>query len=103
MKTKSFQEYLKKRLSKQEILHIERQAAREVKILRYLQTYIASLIDDYIERHNITASDLVRGLDWSPSKVAQVKKGQANLTLESLAHLFAFLDTEPQELFKSKK
>jgi len=37
MKTKSFQEYLQKRLDKKEIDEIKKQAALEVKILKYTQ------------------------------------------------------------------
>ncbi len=37
MKTKSFQEYLEKRLNRKEIEEIERQAALEVKILKRMQ------------------------------------------------------------------
>jgi hypothetical protein len=37
MKTKSFQKYLEKRLNKDEIAEIERQAQREIEIIENLQ------------------------------------------------------------------
>ena len=47
MRTKSFQDYLEKRLSKDEIAEIEEQAKLEVKVLRALQKNIADAITNY--------------------------------------------------------
>lgn len=43
MKTKKFQEYLKKRLSKEEIADIEAQAKSEIKIWQALQKLIIGI------------------------------------------------------------
>ena len=47
MKTKSFQEYLKKRLSKDEIAEIKEQAHLEIQMLRSQQNMISDIINDY--------------------------------------------------------
>lgn len=41
MKTKSFTKYLKKRLSKKEIINIKKQANFEVKILKQIESFLA--------------------------------------------------------------
>ena len=100
MKTRSFQSYLEKRLSKKEIAEIERQAELEVKILKSIQDTISKTMTEYMEVNNIEFNELVKRLDSSPSHVAKIQRGEANLTLSSLAHIFALLGKEPQDIFK---
>ncbi len=99
MKTKSFRKYLEERLNKNEIADIEAQAELETKILQAMQNIIADTIDDYLKKHDIGFNELVRRLDWSPSKVVKVQRGEANMTLSSLAHLFALVGKDPREVF----
>jgi transcriptional regulator with XRE-family HTH domain len=103
MKRKSFQSYLEKRLNKEEIKEIEEQAELEIKILKAIQSGISAAIDEYMSKNGIGFNELVKRLDSSPSRVAKIQKGEANLTLSSMAHLFALLGKEPQEIFKNKK
>lgn len=103
MKTKNFQNLIEKRLNKEEIAQIEEQAKLEAKILRYIQKLISDAITDYMEKNEIGFNELVRRLDSTPSHVAKMQKGQANLTLASIAHIFALLGTEPKNIFKIKK
>jgi transcriptional regulator with XRE-family HTH domain len=101
MKTKSFRKYLEKRLSAEDIATIRAQAELEVKALRFIQKFITDTIDSYMKENNIGFNELVRRLDWSPSKVAKIQRGEANLTMASMAHLFALLGKTPQEVFKN--
>ncbi len=103
MKTKSFQKYLEKRLDKDAIAEIKEQAQLEIKILISIQQMISSTMEDYMEKNKVGFNELVRRLDSSPAHVAKIRRGEANLTLSSLAHLFAALGKEPQEVFKNKK
>jgi len=103
MKTKNFQSYLEKRLNKQEIKEIEDQAILEIKILKTIKEGISAAMAEYMTTNNIGFNELVKRLDSSPSHVAKMQKGEANLTLSSMAHLFALLGKEPQEVFKYKK
>ncbi len=103
MKTKSFQEYLEKRLNKEEIAEIEEQARREVQMLRTIQQIVSTTLEEYMEKNQVGFNELVRLLDSSPSHVTKMRKGEANLTISSLAHIFAALGKEPQEVFRSKK
>jgi hypothetical protein len=106
MKLKSFQKYLEKRLTKEEIAEIDQQVDLEVKILRSLQSLISSSLDDYMEKNKVGFNELVKRLDSSPAHVAKMRRGEANLTLASLAHLFATLGKDlplPAIITKSTK
>lgn len=103
MKTKSFKKYLEKRLNKKEIAEINKYAENEVRIFKYFQEKLAAMVDEYMNQNKIGFNELVRRLDASPSQVAKIQKGEANLTLSSLAHLLALMDKEPNEIFKKKK
>ena len=95
MKTKSFQSYLEKRLHKEEIAQLEKQALLEKKALQNLQQDISKVVNDYTIQENIGFNELVRRLGTSPTQVAKIQKGQANLTIASLAHIFALLKKQP--------
>lgn len=102
MKLKSFQKYLEKRLSKKEIAEIEQQAEREKKVLETMQKNIADAMDAYMKKNNIGFNELVRQLDVSPTHIAKIQKGTANLTLSSIANLLALLGQEPHSVFKKR-
>jgi transcriptional regulator with XRE-family HTH domain len=95
MKTKSFQNYLEKRLDKKEIAQIEKQALLERKALQNLQHDISKVVAEYMAQENIGFNELVRRLGASPTQVAKIQKGEANLTIATLAHIFALLKRQP--------
>jgi transcriptional regulator with XRE-family HTH domain len=103
VKTKSFKTYIEKRLDKDEIAEIEKQAQLEVAILKTLRDIISGTMNDYMEKNNVGFNELVRRLDASPSHVAKIQNGSANLTLSSLAHLLALMGKDPKDIFKIKK
>ena len=95
MKTKSFEKYLEKRLNKKEIAKIEKQALLEKNALQNLQQDISKVVTEYVAQENIGFNELVRRLGTSPAQVAKIQKGEANLTMASLAHIFALLKKRP--------
>jgi len=103
MKTKSFQTYLEKRLNKDEIAKIKKHAQREIRIFELLQKKLADMISDYMKKEGIGFNEFARTLDASPSQVAKMQRGEANLRLSSLAHLLALIDAEPKDFFKTRK
>jgi transcriptional regulator with XRE-family HTH domain len=103
MKTKSFQKYLETRLNKEEIAEIRHQAQLEVKILKSLQKMITDSMNEYMDHEDIGFNELVRRLDSSPTHIAKIQRGEANLTLSSLAHLLALMGKEPKDVFRNKK
>lgn len=103
MKTKSFQDYVEKRLSKEEIKEIEHLAQLEFETLQTLQKDISTAVSVYMKKEDIGFNELVRRLDSSPTHVAKIQKGEANLTLASLARLFALLGQKPHLVFNNQK
>jgi hypothetical protein len=91
MKTKSFKTYLATRLTQEEIAEIEAQAELEARTLKTLQDDIANAVQHYMYQEQIGFNELVRRLDISPVQVSKIQKGVANLTLASVAHIFALL------------
>ncbi len=50
MKTKSFKDYLEKRLDKKEIAQIKKQAEREVRIFKSFQKMLADMTNEYMKK-----------------------------------------------------
>jgi antitoxin component HigA of HigAB toxin-antitoxin module len=91
MKTKNFKHYLEKRLDKTEIEAIEKAAAIEYEIYHDLQKDIAQAMQQYMTQHTVGFNDLVRQLGKSPTQLSKIIKGEANLTLLTVAQLYAFM------------
>lgn len=100
MKLKKFDDYLKKRIDPQEISEIEHQVEVEFESLKALQEDISQFVTEYMLEKQIGFNELVRRLDVSPAQVAKIQKGEANLTLSSLAHLAALFNKRPHITFK---
>lgn len=100
MKTKRFQKYLARRLTKTAIAEIKLQAKLEKESLCSLQSDINTAICFYMKREKIGFNELARRLDFSPTQVAKIQKGKANLTLASIAHIFAVIKQRPHLIFK---
>lgn len=100
--TKSFQKLMEKRLTKAEIAEIENQVMLEARALKSLQNDITNAMNNYMKEKNIGFNELVKRLDVSPAHIAKIKKGAANLTLASIARIFALLGQEPNLVFNKK-
>lgn len=100
--TKRFQGLMEKRLSTAEISEIERQAMLEARALKSLQNDITTAMNNYMKEKNIGFNELVKRLEVSPAHIAKIKQGAANLTLASIARLFAMLEQEPHLVFNKK-
>ena len=103
MKTKSFHDYLKSRLNKTELAEIEQQAKFEVELLKSLQKDIATLVAKYMASQQIGFNELVRRLNISPTQASKIQRGEANLTLATIAHIFALLKMRPHFVVNHKK
>ena len=56
-----------------------------------LQHDISKAVIDYMAKNNVGFNDLVRKLGKSPTQVSKIIKGEANLTLATIAQLYAFM------------
>jgi transcriptional regulator with XRE-family HTH domain len=100
MKTKSFKDYLESRLDKKEIAEIEAQVELEYQAIKNLQNDISIAISSYMVREKIGFNELVRRLDVSPSKLVKIQRGEANLTIASIAHISALLNRKARLVFE---
>ncbi len=91
MKTKNFDTYLESRLSKQKIKQIERDAKMEYETMIALKKDISSAINNYMESNQLGFNDVVERLGKSPSQVSRIIKGEGNLTLSTIAQIYAFM------------
>jgi len=101
MKTKSFRDLIKTKLSKKQLDEIERQAQLEVDILKSIQKVLTDTMEEYMEKNKIGFNEVVRRLSTSPSQAAKIKRGEANLTLASFAHFLALMGKKPKDVFKA--
>lgn len=92
MKIKSFKEQLERRLSSEEIAEIEQAAELEHDILVTLQNDVSQALIKHMADKGIGFNDLVRKLGKSPTQVSKMIKGEANLTLATVAQIFALLN-----------
>jgi hypothetical protein len=102
MKLGNFQDILDKRFTKEELAEIEHEAELELAALKALQQNVKDLFEDYMKKNKLGFNELVRKLDSTPKQISRIQKGQANLTLASLAMLSAKLGQEPVISFKKK-
>ncbi|MAZ77556.1 MAG: hypothetical protein CMF39_02655 [Legionellaceae bacterium] len=96
MKARNFKDYLKKRLDKNEIAEIESAAKLEYQALRSLQHDISKAVIDYMSKNEIGFNEMVEKLDKSPTQVSKIIKGEANITIATLAHVYAAINKMPR-------
>jgi hypothetical protein len=101
MKTKSFNDYLKTRLSEKEIAEIKQKARLEVDILKSIQKVLTDTMAEYMKKNKVGFNEVVRRLSTSPSQAAKIQRGEANLTLASFAHFLALMGKTPKDVFKA--
>ena|ERR1700688_1452290 len=99
MKLMNFRDHLKKRLDKDEIKELEKQAQIEHEALKLLQHDVAAVIAEHMQENGIIFNELIRNLGISPTQGAKIKKGEANLTFASLAHIAGYLGKKPHIVF----
>ena len=99
MKLRNFRDHLSNRLDKREIVELERQAQIEYESLKLLQHDVAAVLAQHMEEEGIGFNELVRRLGISPTQMARISKGEANLTLSSLAHIAGLLGKRAHLVF----
>lgn len=100
MRIKNFDDHLKKRLDNGELKRLEGKALLEGEALQILQHDIAAAIAKHMEERGMGFNELTRELGVSPTQASKIRKGEANLTVASIAHIAAFLGKKPHLIFK---
>lgn len=96
MERRSFNQYAHKRIGKDEVTKIENQVKLESKILKSLQNGISKAIENYLKANNMTFNEFAKKANLKPTEISKLKQKHPHLTLETLAQVFALLETEPQ-------
>lgn len=99
MKLINFKEHLKQRLDEAEIKELEKQALIEYESLKLLQHDMAAVIAQHMDEKKLGFNDLVRKLGISPTQMAKITKGEANLTFASIAHIAGLLGKRAHIVF----
>jgi hypothetical protein len=100
MKTKSFDDFMKTRLTDEEIAEIKRQAQLEVDMLRAIHKILSDTMTEYMQKNNIGINEVARHLFISSSQAVKIQRGQVNLTLGKFAHFLALMGKEAKDIFK---
>jgi hypothetical protein len=96
MKTTSFNDILRKNFSPAEIKEIKEAADLEYEILKGIQNDISKNLSQFMENENCSLSDISRKLGTSLSQVKKILQGKANLTIASMAHIYALMGKKPK-------
>jgi transcriptional regulator with XRE-family HTH domain len=99
MKIKNFDDALKQRLDAKELKTMKAQALLEQEALRLLRRDIASAIALHMDKTGMGFNELTRKLGVSPTQASKIRRGEANLTVASIAHIAAFLGKKPHLIF----
>jgi transcriptional regulator with XRE-family HTH domain len=102
MKLKNFDDLVKKRLTKEEIAKIKQKAKLEAQIFRSMQEELKNKVNAYMIKHDLGFNEMIRRMGTSPSQFSRIQKGQANLTMASIAHISAQLDSPTTLQFKKR-
>ncbi len=100
MKTKNFREYLQERFDEKTIQEIEAQADIEAENLKNLQEEVSKAVAAYMSEQKIGFNELVKRLGTSPSQIAKIQRGEANVTLATLAHFGSLIGKKPRVVFE---
>lgn len=60
------------------------------KIFDAWQKEINEMLTNYMKQNNVDFTDLVKILNISPTQIAKIQKGQANVTITSMGHVFCY-------------
>lgn len=99
MRLKSFQDCLQSRLDPEDLRRLEVRASLEIEALKSLQLGVSAALEAYAKREQIGFNELLRRLAISPSQLLKIQRGEANITLASVAHIAALLGCMPSLSF----
>ena len=96
----SFEEYLEKRIGKEEKEALEKEAEVHLAILKEMQESISAEVAKFMAKEGIGFNELTRRLDTSTRQTSKIVKGEANLTLETIADLAEVMGKRPLIKFR---
>jgi hypothetical protein len=96
----TYESVRRERLSPRERAAQNRLIEAEARALNSLQAAISKQIDAFMKSEGIGINELTRRLRTSSRQTSRIMKGQANITLATLAALGAVMNKKPKVEFK---
>ncbi len=101
--TENLDGYFEKRLGTEQYLESKKEAYREADILMAMHKLVTTSVEEYMQDQQVGFNELARRLQLSPTYVSKMRKGQANLTFGTFAHVMRILGKEASDFLKIKK
>lgn len=89
--------------SPEEVLKIDAAAERRARIRRGLSDQVSKALAAYMAREDIGFNELERRLHMSSATTSKLLKGEANITLETIAAVSLVIDQDPDLRWSSAK
>ncbi len=102
-RVKQFDDYDKirrKRLTAKEISDQDKEIKLEVMALKAMQESISAELARYMANEGIGVNELTRRLNTSSRQTSRIMKGEANVTLATLAEVAAIMGARPKIIFE---
>ncbi len=99
-KFKSFDAFLEKKIGKEEKASLEKEAENYLLVLKEMQDVISAEVAKYMAKEGIGFNEMTRRMDTSSRQTTRIIKGEANITLETLAELAFVIGKHPHITFK---
>lgn len=99
-KFEDYDDVRKEIFSPNEILSLDSAANEEIAAIKSLQESISSAVARYMAEENIGFNELTRRLEVSSRITSKLVKGNANLSMGTIAHLSAIIGKKPRIIFE---
>lgn len=99
-KFKSFESFLEEKLDAHELSALEADVDLELKALDEMRESISREITAYMAQEKIGFNELTRRIGSSSRQISRMLKGEANLTLASIAELAVLMKKTPKITFE---
>lgn len=93
----------KSRLSADDIKKIDREAMDELEALKAMQESLTREIAAYMAKEAIGIVELTKRLETSTRQTSRIMKGEANVTLATLAEVAVHIGKVPRIIFEEPK
>jgi len=90
----------KEKLSKSDLKKQDKLIKAEAQALRIMQETISHAVATYMAEEEIGINELTRRLDTSSRQTSRIMKGEANITLATIAHLASLMKKTPKIRFE---
>jgi DNA-binding Xre family transcriptional regulator len=102
IKLGNFQDLLDVKFTKEKLADIDHEVKMEAAVLKAMQQNVNDLFESYMKEYNVSLDALADKLHITSRRISKIQKGQINLSLASLALIFAQLGQELVVSFKKR-